>query len=282
MASFGARLKQEREQRGVTLNDISQSTKISTRLLSALEDEHFNLLPGGIFNKGFVRAYARHLGLDEDQTVADFLEATGAVPRDKKPEGGGGESPVHELRVEVQADEAPNLPWGLFAVALLLVALGLAGWGFYSREGHPGPKQKAAPAPSAAAPQNEPVAGATPAGAAMTAVSTVAPVGAAAVPATENLTLRIGAEDDSWVSIKADGKLILEDTLAAGEEKSVRAAKEITVRSGNPGALDFELNGKKLTIPAGAGEVLTLVFDGNGWHRAPKPVPAPETVPKAP
>ena len=78
MGSFGDRLKKEREHRGVTLEDISLNTKIGTRLLRALEDEKFDQLPGGIFNKGFVRAYARHLGLDEDQTLADYLAALGS------------------------------------------------------------------------------------------------------------------------------------------------------------------------------------------------------------
>src|SRR5690349_16815994 len=53
VSSFGKQLKQEREQRGISLEDISQSTKISTRFLQALEGDHFNQLPGGIFNKGF-------------------------------------------------------------------------------------------------------------------------------------------------------------------------------------------------------------------------------------
>src|SRR5215831_10736434 len=77
MGSFGDRLKKEREQRGITLDDISLSTKIGTRLLRALEEERFDQLPGGIFNKGFVRAYARHLGLDEEQAIADYMVALG-------------------------------------------------------------------------------------------------------------------------------------------------------------------------------------------------------------
>ena len=63
--------------RGVSLDEIAESTKIGTRLLKALEDEQFDLLPGGIFNKGFVRAYAKYLGMDEDQAVADYLQAAG-------------------------------------------------------------------------------------------------------------------------------------------------------------------------------------------------------------
>src|SRR5215469_4786449 len=88
MASFGERLKKEREQKGISLEDISLETKIGTRLLRALEEEHFDQLPGGIFNKGFVRAYARHLGLDEEQAIADYLAAIGpppVVPEEKFP-----------------------------------------------------------------------------------------------------------------------------------------------------------------------------------------------------
>ena len=77
MGSFGERLQREREMRGITLEEIADSTKIGTRSLRALEQEDFDKLPGGIFNKGFVRAYARYLGIDEEQAVADFLAAAG-------------------------------------------------------------------------------------------------------------------------------------------------------------------------------------------------------------
>ena len=80
MPSFGEKLKQEREKRKITLEQISVSTKIGTRMLQALEEDKFNQLPGGIFNKGFVRAYSRFVGLDEDQTVADYLQASGDAP----------------------------------------------------------------------------------------------------------------------------------------------------------------------------------------------------------
>ena len=80
MPSFGEKLKLEREKRKITLEQISDSTKIGTRMLQALEEDRFNQLPGGIFNKGFVRAYSRFVGLDEDQTVAEYLEASGDAP----------------------------------------------------------------------------------------------------------------------------------------------------------------------------------------------------------
>src|SRR4029077_984981 len=75
VGAFGEKLRKQREQRGLALDAISNSTKISTRMLRALEDEHFDQLPGGVFNKGFVRAYARQVGLDEEETLTDYLTA---------------------------------------------------------------------------------------------------------------------------------------------------------------------------------------------------------------
>jgi cytoskeletal protein RodZ len=76
VGAFGEKLRKQRERRGLDLDAISNTTKISTRMLRALEDEHFDQLPGGIFNKGFVRAYARQVGLDEEEAVADYLTAS--------------------------------------------------------------------------------------------------------------------------------------------------------------------------------------------------------------
>src|SRR6266566_7317506 len=114
--SFGARLKREREQRGVTLDDIALSTKIGKRFLTALEEEHFEQLPGGIFSKGFVRAYARHLGIDEEQAVADYLSATTpSSPQQTSP------TPQSDLPVELaqqledrETERAARVPWALF------------------------------------------------------------------------------------------------------------------------------------------------------------------------
>ena len=75
MGAFGEKLRKQREQQGIGLDAISDTTKISTRMLRALEDEHFDQLPGGVFNKGFVRAYARQVGLNEEEAIADYLAA---------------------------------------------------------------------------------------------------------------------------------------------------------------------------------------------------------------
>src|SRR2546429_6898835 len=76
MSNFGSTFKKGRESKGISLDRIAAETRISTRFLQAIEDEEFNLLPGGIFNRGFVRTYAEKLGLDADQAVAIYERLT--------------------------------------------------------------------------------------------------------------------------------------------------------------------------------------------------------------
>ena len=75
MGKFGDTLRQEREFRGITLDAITRVTKISNRHLVALEQEHFEVLPGGVFNKSMVREYARVVGLDQEEWVGRYLSA---------------------------------------------------------------------------------------------------------------------------------------------------------------------------------------------------------------
>lgn len=70
---FGARMKRQREERGVSLRRIADATKISVSALEALERNDISRLPGGIFSRAFVRSYAIEIGLDPEQTVRDFL-----------------------------------------------------------------------------------------------------------------------------------------------------------------------------------------------------------------
>ena len=70
--------------RGISLDEIVATTKIGRRLLVALEEEQFELLPGGIFNKSYVRAYAKCVGIDEDAAVAEYLQAAHETPPDTR------------------------------------------------------------------------------------------------------------------------------------------------------------------------------------------------------
>jgi cytoskeleton protein RodZ len=73
VGEFGDRFRKAREKKELSLDDVSNVTKISARMLRAIEEEHFDQLPGGVFNKGFIRAYAKHLGLDPEEAVTDYL-----------------------------------------------------------------------------------------------------------------------------------------------------------------------------------------------------------------
>jgi cytoskeletal protein RodZ len=73
VGEFGSKFRQAREKKELSLDDVSNVTKISSRMLQAIEEEHFDQLPGGVFNKGFIRAYAKHLGLNSDDAVSDYL-----------------------------------------------------------------------------------------------------------------------------------------------------------------------------------------------------------------
>jgi len=72
-SDFGSRMRQVREQRGVSLRQIAEATKISVSQLEALERNDISRLPGGIFSRAFVRSYAVEIGADPEQTVRDFL-----------------------------------------------------------------------------------------------------------------------------------------------------------------------------------------------------------------
>jgi len=73
MSTFGEEIRRERELRQISLREIAESTKISLRYLDALEQNDFKHLPGGVFNKGFVRAFAEHIGIDPEAMVNAYL-----------------------------------------------------------------------------------------------------------------------------------------------------------------------------------------------------------------
>jgi cytoskeletal protein RodZ len=72
MVSLGEELKRERELREISLREISEATKISIRILEAIEKNNFQALPGGIFNRNFLRAYAEFVGLDSENVVRKY------------------------------------------------------------------------------------------------------------------------------------------------------------------------------------------------------------------
>jgi cytoskeletal protein RodZ len=117
--NFGERLKRERELREVTLEEITSATRIGPRFLEALENEEWEKLPGGVFNRGFVRSVARYLGLDEESFLAEYDLAHG---------------PIVQTAPQHNANHFSSRPkWIPFVgfLALLVVAAALAAGGYY-------------------------------------------------------------------------------------------------------------------------------------------------------
>ena len=137
MGAFGERMQREREMRGVTLDEISVVTKIGTRSLKALEQEEFDKLPGGIFNKGFVRAYARYLGIDPDEAVADYLAAVEGRNRPAFESPTVAPIPPSDPGPEFASVEEPESSYGglVFAAIILVLAIAAGGWWILSGRG---------------------------------------------------------------------------------------------------------------------------------------------------
>src|ERR1044072_471984 len=98
MPTLGEELKHRREERDITLADISEATRIGTRFLKAIESDNFSVLPGGIFTRSFIRAYARQVGMDEDEALVLYQQQT------------AGSSPEPQPSAQVQAEERAPQP----------------------------------------------------------------------------------------------------------------------------------------------------------------------------
>jgi len=266
--TFGESLKREREMRGVALEEISTATRIATRFLQAIENEQWDQLPGGVFNRGFVRAVAHYLGLDEENIVAEYTLAVGDRPS----------VPVWTGRPPVVT---PDQPWIAYIVTAAILLLLIAGGWFGTRKflarlaakkaAQPATLAVARPPVSGVAPQ-QPAAGpiapnnpaATQDGISTTPVAAGPPSGQVPnSPATDRFELRIEATKRTKVTVVADTDMVFDGTIKAGENQFFSAADHFQVSARDAGALKMELNGKPLTPigPAGHSAKVTLTRD---------------------
>lgn len=139
MPSFGETLRRERELRQISLREISEATKINLRYLDALERDDFRHLPGGVFNKGFVRAYAQYIGIDADGMVDAYLDEERRQSEGSEPVRPGEPLRRGALAAGLEAERAAGerrsrrrIVVGAVLLVLLLAAVGAAavalGW----------------------------------------------------------------------------------------------------------------------------------------------------------
>ena len=225
MASFGEKLRRERELRGVDLHEIAESTKISVRFLKALEQDRVDVLPGGLFRKAFVRQYAEHLGLDADRFAADF------VAEHRREEEASQPAPV---------DRVPRRPrrWKPLLAAAGVVGAAAA-YSHFELGKEPTPPLAAVPTAITLPP--DPVY--------------PPPAAEASEDTSEGLVLTISARQNCWVAVEVDGAPVLNRTLRRGETEVVEAEGEIVMSVGNAGGLAFKVNDRPGLSLGADGEV---------------------------
>jgi cytoskeleton protein RodZ len=289
----------------LALEQISRETKVSVRLLEAIEKDQFKLLPGGVFAKSFVRQYARFLGLDEDELAAEVekaMHSAGDVPSF----AGAVSEPAFKVPplAEWEGSGRSNssvLPALALVVAVMLVCSAVYAW--WQRSRRPAPvtppvttAQKAPVAPPKAAEPAPitPAVASNPETASKTEVSTPAapqesaplqetapaPVEIANPAAT--LQVSLTADGDVWVHVWADGKSVMIGTLPPSIVKTFAAVEGLRVLIGNAGNLQMTVNGKPAGPLGPKGQVRTVEVTRDGVHilpPPPKPAPAPAPEP---
>jgi cytoskeleton protein RodZ len=260
MPSFGENLRREREMRSVSLEEISAATKISLRLLQALEAEDFSALPGGVFTRSFIRTYAKYLGLDEEPVLAEYQLAG-------RPEA---ELDINRMSVSKATPEHGGPRAALVAVLLASVMLGGSYLLYrYSRpaaeaQGRITNSSQVSAAPPLSAPESNqasspaaepgdfPAAGATETG---SRTGSAPDPSASANPSKSpvkppdssgDLVLQVAATEQAWVAVSADGKTSFQRILNSREFKTLKAKQSFDVVTGNAQGIVLTLNGETL------------------------------------
>jgi len=242
--TFGERLKRERELREVTLDEVSTATRISPRFLEALENEQWSQLPGGIFGRGFVRSIARYLGLNEEDLLSEYDLARG--------ENGS-------IALQKPEERIPPPPkWIPVAVVIVFLALliGLAFGGRYAwrvYRAHREAKKSSAIVSIPAAAETQTLADSAP----------LAPEPRPAMTGM-SLDLSVAARSGTHVRVAADGNVIFDAELAAGETRHFPAADRFEVTPADSSALLLGLNGQAvppLAVPGSSGTIVLTAKD---------------------
>lgn len=228
---LGERFRAAREERGLTLSEVGEQLRIRSVYLAAIEEKNWKAIGAPVYIRGFLRTYARFLGLDPEEAVAEFNAATGATPTPStSPEAPAG-TPQRSL--------AP-LIWVAGIVAIALIGFVIYLYVSPPRTPVTTAQQSAAPAPSATA-----------AGATAHPSPTPQPL------LTRTLAIRITS--GSWLRVTIDGSVSIEGTFPRGTSKIFHGETAV-VRAGNAAGVEITVNGEPVGKLGGKGEVVEKSF----------------------
>jgi cytoskeleton protein RodZ len=283
MSSVGSHLRGLRERRGVSLNEISRSTRILYPQLEALEADNLAALPAPPFIRGFIRAYCQALGERPDEALALYEAGRPAGQPPGRPEAvgsraaHGADTALPESRPRAEpATRQENRGRGavlvsfvllvVLGVALFAVTLALQPAGERRVEPRTPPLTVVAPAPdappSSAAVEGPPTerssAGPPPA---------TPPVPAATGPAGVAATYRLVARTSemTWMRVHLEDGRMSEENIPAGEVREWVSNRPFVLSVGNAGGVTLELNGQRLPPLGRSGAVIArLVVPSEG------------------
>jgi cytoskeletal protein RodZ len=247
--NFGERLKRERELREVTLEEITSATRIGPRFLEALENEDWEKLPGGVFNRGFVRSIARYLGLDEEALLGEYDLAHGTqVPPPEHP---------REQRTSATSKWLPAaIVLGLLVLAAAIVLGCILAWRHYRSD-----------RTAQQIPATSEVNVAQPAGpilSSSTATAASTPGSSAATPNANSMDLLVSSSGATHLLILADGRVAFYDEVHAVENRHFAANSGFEVTASDSGVVLLELNGQAmppLGVPGSSGTIKLSLDD---------------------
>ena len=240
MPTLGQELKRLREGRGISLHQISDATHIGVRFLQSIEGDTYDILPGGIFNRAFVRKFAAKVGMDEEEALSLYEKQI--------EESGGEEGPRNNyLRAEEFEEKKASFNWLGTAILLALLGAGLyaATTFFKNRSALPDVSNVPSPtiAPTATpdatmSPTVSPSPGASPAASPEASPAMTPPPG--------GMMVRLEAvSGECWVSVRPDGLNTRQQLIKAGEPFEFTAnEKMFFISMGNYPALNIKINGR--------------------------------------
>lgn len=239
MAHLGGELKQAREAAGLSLREMATRTKISVTALEALERGDLSRLPGGIFGRSFVRAYAIEVGADPDAIVERFIEQLDEDEREAAERRAAMMPAITtDDRQFLARQQRALMALRIGLVVLLLAAIALVTWRvrvFMNTPDEPVAAENPVAAPIIVPP--EPADPPPPAPEPLAAAATAAP-----------MVIELDASADCWVSLTVDGAGSVARLFRAGDRQRVEVTREILLDVGNAGGLALIIDGKPARV----------------------------------